>query len=223
MSTRSVFIAGEAGIGKTSVINLILGETRALVSNDAAGATRDEVRYRYPATIFSHNYYVWDTPGLNEGIQRNEGSKGNEEILRKLLTRLDKTHWVQLLILCFRGTRVTNMMQQTYRVVTVICAKLLSRVPVVAVITELDKVLPSPHGMEIWWTNNRDTLVNHGMKFNGHACITALTDECHPRMLGRYRECQMAIHKLIRDCSPSTEVRFRSAHRCRPLRRGGTG
>ena len=199
MSTRNIVIAGDTGVGKSSVINLILGETRALVSNDAGAVTPDETRY--PATISSHTYYVWDTPGLNGGTQGNAPTKDAAGILRNLLTRLDKTHGVHLLVLCFRGTKVTKMMRQTYRAVTGICAKLLSGVPVVAVITELEKVASSPHGMESWWTDNKDTLTNYKMKFNGHACITTLSDECHPQTPGRYRECQTAIRKLIRDCS----------------------
>jgi len=196
MSTRNIVIAGETGVGKSSVINLILGATRALVSNDVGGVTPDETRY--PAMILSHNYYMWDTPGLNEGTQGNVPSKKAEEILQNLLTRLDKTDGVHLLILCFRGTQVTKMI---YRTVMGMCAKLSSRVPVVAVITELEKVAPLPHGMEIWWANNRDAFTEHGMKFNGHACITTLPDECYPPTPGRYRACQAAIHELIRESS----------------------
>ncbi|KAL4074334.1 P-loop containing nucleoside triphosphate hydrolase protein [Scleroderma yunnanense] len=199
MSTRNVIIAGESGVGKSSLVNLILGETRALASNDVAGVTCDATRH--PTTIFEHSYYLWDTPGLNEGIQGNVPSKQAEEILRNLLTQLEKTHGVHLLILCLRGTKITKTMQQTYMIITGICAKLSTHVPIAAVITDLEKVAPSPDGMELWWTNSKPVLANYGMGFVGHACITTLTDECHPPSPGRFRKCQMVVHELIRRCS----------------------
>jgi len=196
MSTRNIIIAGESGVGKSSLVNLILGETRALASNDAGGITLDMTRH--PATIFGHSYYLWDTPGLNEGTNGNVPSKRAEEILRNLLIQLEKTHGTHLLILCFRGTKITKAMQQIYMVIKGICAKVSCHIPVAAVITELEKMAPTQDGMENWWTNNQSMLTDYGMKFAGHACITTLPDECHPPTPGRYRECQVAVHKLIR-------------------------
>lgn len=195
MSTRNIIIAGESGVGKSSLVNLILGETRALSSNDAGGVTFDITRH--PATIAGHCYYLWDTPGLNEGSHGNVPSKRAEEMLRNLLTHLEKSHGTHLLIICFRGTKVTKIMQQTYMVISGICAKLSFHIPIVAVITELEKIALSPNGMETWWKNNTAALTNFGMSFAGHACITTLTDECHPPTPGRYRACQMAVHELI--------------------------
>ncbi|KIM53642.1 hypothetical protein SCLCIDRAFT_1222609 [Scleroderma citrinum Foug A] len=199
MSTRNIIITGESGVGKSSLVNLILGEARALASNDAGGVTLDMTRH--PATICGHGYYLWDTPGLNEGTYGNVPSRQAEEILRNLLTQLEKAHGAHLVILCFRGTKITKVMQQTYMVIKGICAKVSSHVPVAAVITELEKMAPRQDGMENWWKDNQSTLTNHGMKFAGHACITTLTDECHPPTPGRYRECQMAVHALILRCS----------------------
>ncbi|KAG1716083.1 hypothetical protein ID866_1055 [Astraeus odoratus] len=196
MSTRNVIIAGESGVGKSSLVNLILGETRAVTSNDAVGVTLEMTRH--PAKIHGDSYYLWDTPGLNEGTQGNVASKRAEEIVRSLLAQLEKTHGVHLLIICFRGTKVTKAMQQTYMTITGICAKVSSNIPVAAVITELEKAAPLPDGMEIWWTNNKSALSAYGIEFAGHTCITTLTDECHPPTPGRYRKCQTAVHDLIR-------------------------
>lgn len=201
MSTRNVVIAGEAGVGKSSLINLILGEARVLASNDAVGVTLETTRH--PTTIFQHSYYLWDTPGLNEGTQGSLASKRVEEILRHLLTQLEKAHGVHLLVICFRGTKVTRTMQQTYMSITGICSKVSQNIPVAAVITELEKFGDSPEAMEVWWENNRNGLSTYNMVFAGHACITTLTDECHPPTTGRYRKCQVAVHQLIQRCSRS--------------------
>ncbi|KAI6000767.1 P-loop containing nucleoside triphosphate hydrolase protein [Pisolithus albus] len=201
MSTRNVVIVGESGVGKSSLINLILGEARVLASNDAVGVTLETTRH--PTTIFQHSYYLWDTPGLNEGTQGSLASKRVEEILRNLLMQLDKAHGVHLLVICFRGTKVTRTMQQTYMSITGICSKVSQNIPVAAVITELEKFGDSPEAMEVWWENNQNGLSAYGMDFAGHACITTLTDECHPPTIGRYRKCQLAVHHLIQRCSRS--------------------
>ena len=199
MSTRNIIIAGESGVGKSSLVNLILGEARAFTSNDAGVVTLDITRH--PATILGHYYYLWDTPGLNARTHGNLTSKHTREMLQNLLTRLEKTHGAHLLILCFRGSRITKAMRETYMVIKGICAKVSSRVPVVAVITGLEKMAPTQDGMENWWTDNQSTLTNFGMKFAGHVCITTLPAENHLPTPGLYRDCQMAVHDLIRRCS----------------------
>ncbi|KIJ19192.1 hypothetical protein PAXINDRAFT_70407 [Paxillus involutus ATCC 200175] len=49
--------------------------------------------------------------------------------------------------------------------------------------------------MDAWWTSSRDGLSK--LTFSGHACITTLTDECHPPIPGRHDQCQRLVRELV--------------------------
>ncbi|KIJ67479.1 hypothetical protein HYDPIDRAFT_25932 [Hydnomerulius pinastri MD-312] len=70
MSPRNIVIAGETGVGKSSLINLVVGEDAADTSNDAVGVTT-EAKY-HSWMVGDQEFRLWDTPGLGEGSHGNE-------------------------------------------------------------------------------------------------------------------------------------------------------
>ncbi|KAH7888444.1 P-loop containing nucleoside triphosphate hydrolase protein [Phlebopus sp. FC_14] len=190
---RNIIVAGETGVGKSSLINLVIGRNAAETSNAAVGVTLDTTHHE--ADVGGQAFNMWDTPGLSEGTYGNVSAKGAEQALRSLFTQLNRKDGVHLLILCFRGiSKVTKGMKLTYERITDICTKTSPDTPIVAVITELEK---SSSSMEEWWKNNQDTFSKYNMTFADHACITTLTDDCHPPMLGRRERCRQVVHNLV--------------------------
>ncbi|TFK19612.1 hypothetical protein FA15DRAFT_659736 [Coprinopsis marcescibilis] len=62
---NNIVIFGESGVGKSSVINLILGQPEAGISSAAKGYTLHAKPYL--TNVFGHSLTLWDTAGLNEG------------------------------------------------------------------------------------------------------------------------------------------------------------
>ena len=61
--TPRIAVVGRPNVGKSSIINTLVGEDRHIVT-DVAGTTRDAVAQRY--TKFGHNFVLVDTAGLRK-------------------------------------------------------------------------------------------------------------------------------------------------------------
>ncbi|KAF9219549.1 hypothetical protein BS17DRAFT_382723 [Gyrodon lividus] len=215
-SIHNIVVAGETGVGKSSLINLVTGSNGAQTANDVCGVTIGTTCYDWEFNN-TQTFRLWDTPGLGEGSCGTVSPKRAQDALRSLLTELNKASGVHLLIFCMRGApRVTKGVKQTYDIILKIRDKVSPEVQVVAVVTELEKKstpLDIVSSMEEWWKSNLDGLSEHDMEFSGHACITTLTDDCHPRVQGRRDLCQQLVRELIIDRSlPSRDVPSKDLH-----------
>ncbi|TFK38417.1 hypothetical protein BDQ12DRAFT_723265 [Crucibulum laeve] len=65
---HSIVIFGEMGTSKSSLINMLAGESLTSISNQAMGYTFKNSGYS--VTINSNHYHLWDIAGLNEGNHR---------------------------------------------------------------------------------------------------------------------------------------------------------
>jgi ribosome-associated GTPase EngA len=64
-----IAILGRPNVGKSSFVNLLLGEERSIVT-DQAGTTRDSIEAKYSA--FGHEFMLVDTAGLRRKARVNE-------------------------------------------------------------------------------------------------------------------------------------------------------
>ena len=166
-SVSNIIIFGEAGVGKSSVINLIAGEKLAQTSNDALGCTFQYQRHN--VTLDGVPLALWDTAGLDEGSDGRVPAKLAENNLRALIQGLAHSGGIHLVIYCTRGTRLTKALKHNYDLFyTAVCRK---KVPVALVVTDLEH---QQEDMETWWDKNKAALHRHGMWFNAHACVTTL-------------------------------------------------
>ncbi|KAG1724238.1 P-loop containing nucleoside triphosphate hydrolase protein [Suillus lakei] len=168
--TRNVVILGESGVGKSSLINLIMGQDVAETSVDALAITVDAAPY--DVTISGQCFRLWDTAGLNEGSEGRVPAPVAVNKLTQILGNLNKGDGVHLLVHCVRGTRVTRAMRTSYQMF--LSAIGHSKVPIVIVATCLEDRLPV---MTEWWDQNKDQLAKYGMHFSGYACVTTLPGE----------------------------------------------
>ncbi|KIJ60458.1 hypothetical protein HYDPIDRAFT_117169 [Hydnomerulius pinastri MD-312] len=187
---RNVVVFGETGVGKSSIINMVLQrdpafklpdvqpvaekkaskKSRAKTSNNTLGCTsRTEC---YEATLPSGTRVkLWDTQGLDEGDQGTVQSAKALEELEKLLRDVASSETgIDLLLYCMSAGRAKKALTQNY---SAIYEKIFDgKVPVALAITGLER----QRDMHGWWINNRDKLCKLGLFFDAHACITAVED-----------------------------------------------
>ncbi|KAF9230389.1 P-loop containing nucleoside triphosphate hydrolase protein, partial [Melanogaster broomeanus] len=176
---RNIVVAGECGVGKSSLINLVIGSDSATTANNVCGVTIETTCYDWEIN-HAQTFRLWDTPGLAEGSSGSVSPKRAQDALRSLLMELNKGNGVHLLIICMRGTpRVIKGMKQTYDTILSIRDKVSPEIRVVAVVTELERYSTDTDtvaSMEEWWKRNSEGLSQYNMTFSGHACITTLSD-----------------------------------------------
>lgn len=199
--TRNIVVVGETGVGKSSVINLVVGTDSAVAASDVCAVTVG-TSYHDWDLLQTQTFRLWDTPGLSEGPLGSTSRKHAHNALRSLLTELGRGAGVHLLIVCFRGRRVTKSMKQTYDTVLALRDRVSPETPIVAVVTELERRSNASDvlaAMDEWWHTNADVLSDLHMAFTAHACITTLSDDTHTPIPGRRDECQRLVRDLIID------------------------
>ncbi|KAG1737388.1 P-loop containing nucleoside triphosphate hydrolase protein [Suillus lakei] len=192
----SVVIFGEAGAGKSSLVNLIAGKNMAETSSGAGGCTTG---------INTHEILIQknqnetlkvklvDTPGLDEGPRGTVPDKEARRILKELIRTLVKEGDIHLIVYCVRGERVIKTLRKNYKLIQ---SEVKMEVPIVLVVTCLESYEPE---MEDWWRVNEQTISKFGMTFAGHACVTtAMMTES--KVVERRNQSYNAVCKLIEQC-----------------------
>ena len=193
--TPNILVVGETGVGKSSVINLIAGETLADVSSGASGCTLEATSYDIVLTDRhrqGHHIRLFDTVGLNEpSLSKNDYLAAIEKA-NTLITGLLRTGGIRLLIFCIRGGRITSVTQNNYRLFCdVLCQ---NQVPVAFAITGMENEQP----MEGWWARNAALFARSNLFCSSHVCVTA-TPGLNNVYAKQYQMSQIAIHNMLLD------------------------
>lgn len=195
---HNVIVFGESGVGKSSIVNLVVGSQVAKTSPDADACTTRTQPYN--VIINGKKYKLWDTAGLDGGSFGLFRAAIAERNLKTFVRKLLKKNEPSLLIYCVRASRATRALVRHYQ--SVRSATRDCPVPVVIVATGLEN---SRGDMENWWHRNATELGNYGMEFVDHACITSIDDDPRDPILARTRRnsSQDAVRDLIfRNCIP---------------------
>lgn len=172
-NVKNVVIFGEAGAGKSSVINLISGRVRAEIGSGAAGCTFKSSSYT--ENINGVQVRLHDTAGLNEAQEGTVAARNAIIALYRLIEELKEG--ISLLVFCVRG-RIKENTTNNYRMfVEGLCQM---QVPVVLLMTGLEL----EDDMQSWWPRNAEQFRKYHMTFAGHACITSTKGKArHGRFL----------------------------------------
>ncbi|KAN0097149.1 P-loop containing nucleoside triphosphate hydrolase protein [Tylopilus felleus] len=199
--TRNIVVVGETGVGKSSIINLVVGADSAVATSDVR-ATTIGTSYHDWDLLETQMFRLWDTPGLGQGPD-GTSPKHALNALRSLLTELARGAGIHLIILCFRGSRrITGSMKQTYDATLALRDRVSPETPLVAVVTELERKSNTSDpldGMDRWWQANAGDMSDLCMTFSAHASITTLSDDAYPPIPGRRDDCQRLVRDLIID------------------------
>ncbi|KAG1840218.1 P-loop containing nucleoside triphosphate hydrolase protein [Suillus tomentosus] len=194
---RNVVLCGESGVGKSSLINLIVGRDVAETSSNALSCTITHAAY--DVTISGQYFGLWDTAGLDEGSEGKVPAAVAARSLALFLGGLNKGDGVRLLMYCMHGIRATKALRTNHQTFSSAIGD--SKVPIVIVATCLKDWQPV---MAEWWNQNKDQLAKYEMHFPGYACVTTLPDGRAESQDLRQRRAQSyeAVCKLILDhCS----------------------
>lgn len=199
MSTYNVVLFGGTGAGKSSVVNLIVGESVAKVSSDVTECTTAFQDYFFVQD--SVHYRLWDTPGLKEPHSTLDDQAPAVVEAYNLTQRLNSQGGVNLLVYCISGIKDINtssgspsMLQSHYRLFhELFCPN----VPLAIVVTQLD----SRKRREEWWKRNEGALKGSELSFVGSACITAHTGS-DP---SGFEESARSVRSLLSHCSRKSQ------------------
>lgn len=189
-----VVVFGRTGMGISSLVNLILGREDAPFSTDMHPCTLAPAAYR--VDINGHAFDIYDIPGF-----------GNEFVPEKTISDLYTERGIDLLIYCLRPKE--GIAKKIFNAVR---SAVPERVPMVGVITALEK---HSHSMEDWWSGprkNSEMLASRGLKFVDHACVTTLSREdvsYNMDMYERRYQSTQAVRNLIwRNCNGTKRVTY---------------
>ncbi|KAG2113734.1 uncharacterized protein F5147DRAFT_570888, partial [Suillus discolor] len=191
----NVLLFGETGVGKSAIINLIMGRDVAQTSPDAATCTLQHTSHQ--VSLGDRQFKLWEVSSTaSMGFFQTLFTKWR---LKKSYKKLYRDDGVYLLLYCMRGSRAQRALIKDYKFFTDVVgstATVAGGVPVAAVVTSLENY---PKNMDAWWTKNKDNLERLGMRFSAHACITSLPDDptSSLAMRARRQRSEQVIRRLI--------------------------
>jgi predicted GTPase len=162
--SRNVIMFGDAGVGKSSIINMLHGHAQARVSDQAEGVTFKNTPYEI--AIFNSNFRIFDTCGLNEGGKGTVKAPDAIKALYGLICQLQDG--IHLLVFVMQAPRISESTRRNYELFFDVFVQ--KKVPIVLVVMKLE----NRENMDEWWKENKAGFDRYGMKFDGHACITAV-------------------------------------------------
>ncbi|KAI6103317.1 hypothetical protein EDD16DRAFT_1700559 [Pisolithus croceorrhizus] len=137
-------LVGETGIGKNSVVNLIVGEDITRDSPDAEVCTHRTTRYE--ATMESMKMHIWEGSGFDQ--PKKDPEKNAPDIEEKFRPILEAKASVNVVLFCMRVQKLTSM---TMRIFELIHGMFEKFTPIVLVINRLER----ERDMVDWWRRNK--------------------------------------------------------------------
>jgi predicted GTPase len=187
--TKNIVLFGQAGAGKSSVINLMAGKE---VASTSPGMQSCTMRWQeYNIEFNGETYKVFDTVGLEEPQLGVKEYLKSVENAYSLIKKLESEGGIDLLLFCMRAGRISGMLQSNYRLFhEFLCEK---KVPIVLAITNLER----ERRMEDWWEREHANFDKYQIKVAGHACITA-ADHLEGRHKNLYEQSRVTIRELVK-------------------------
>lgn len=190
MNARNIVLLGESGVGKSSIINMVSGTQTTKTSNNVLGDGSKVECYVVTESGLRINF--WEMKGFAGDV--GVAPTRLLQVLKTIVRRLLVFGSIDLLILCMRSGRITNTIVQGYHAIYVeACAR---RVPIALVVNGLER---SPDlNMHGWWARNKDGILNHGLAFDIHVCVTTLRSDEDSSVGEKIKVSQRRLRELVK-------------------------
>jgi hypothetical protein len=184
----NIILFGEAGCGKSSLVNLIVGKDVAKVSDGWGSCTFQSEAYE--AVIGNTRFAIYDTAGLDEGDQ---GRVPHWSAIRELYTLIRQLDGISLLIYCMRGRVKENAKANWNLFYRVICGE---KVPIIAILTGLE----GRKDPDDWWKSqgNKDTFRKHQINPRAIGCVVSVRG-IYGEYQDLYNKSQTKLRNLIQE------------------------
>lgn len=150
---NDIVLVGEIGVGKSSLINLIAGETVAEVSSDTIACTR--ITAQYTLEEKGRIFRLHDTPGLVDPQMGDKPFVDPIDTIQQLIRTLGNGSGPDLILFCVDNTKPTAAFKRNYCIFyKFICG---SKVPFALAVTKLEE------GADQWWNQYGDTIQRYGV------------------------------------------------------------
>ena len=153
----------------------------------------------YDISFDGLQFRVFDTAGLNEPDFPLRSHLDAIAKAHDLILKLKDAGGIHLLLFCMRRGKITLTVRNNYRLfVEFFCQR---KVPVGVVVTNCEH----EEDMEGWWARNKSGIDGYGIRSDGHACVTAVTDGS-PAEEAKYRASQQKVRELLKKCFLKTDA-----------------
>ncbi|KAF7969669.1 hypothetical protein HWV62_26723 [Athelia sp. TMB] len=186
-SPINVVVCGQAGVGKSSIVNMLAGRRVADTSHDMDRCTFESASY-HVAGPDHREITLWDTAGLEEGPTERAVTLDAIKNIHRLTSQLASGTGGSLVIYVVKGKLLSSVIKN-YMLVKAFCD---DRLPLALVVTGLDGV---PNRAE-WWRKNEVHFKKAGLLSAGHACIVA---HKQPHTAAEYEQSIKELFVLIRE------------------------
>lgn len=184
MSLFNVLVVGQTGCGKSSVVNILAGESRALTSDDLSHCTKQWAEYAIP--VDGRSFQVFDTIGfLEPGLDTEEYTHAIADTYLAI-DALRKRGGIDLLLYCVRDEEIEKMKGHYRLLHEVFCGE---EVPVALVVTNRG----------VSHKGYKAIFRSHKIAYVDYACAN-IASTSGPGSSAADTESQKAIKELLVKC-----------------------
>jgi GTPase SAR1 family protein len=159
-SKPNIIIFGSSGTGKSSLINMIIGDRIAETSDRSIGCTMDSSCYSF------EKVNVWDTAGLNEG-EKHSAVVSTSAISKLWRLMTNCSGGIILIIMTMIPPRVIDSTKINYDIFS---RKLLPEVPCILVVTKCERSGPDDK-LNDWKLKNYHDIINSLENVKDIVCV----------------------------------------------------